>query len=165
MKKRNITLSLISIVLMVLVMGCKPEVLEQQPVTQEPELEVEPTIVELVSEPEPSEQESKTEAGLPTGQPQTQPVKEFTIEADDYGIYPDKVMVNKGDKVIITFIARKDEVYFGGLDFKGEGWENTGKVQAGGSKTVEFTAEKTFEFKTYWPSSGAVKAKGQVIVE
>lgn len=159
MKKRNIVLSLISIVLMVLVMGCKPEVLEQQPVTQEP------TIVDIVSEPEPSEQESKTEAEPTTGQPQTQPVKEFTIEADDYGIYPDKIMVNKGDKVIITFIARKDEVYFGGLDFKGEGWGNTGKVPAGGSKTVEFIAEKTFEFKTYWPSSGAVKAKGQVTVE
>ena len=50
----------------------------------------------------------------------TQAIKGFTIEADDLGLYPETLTVNKCDKVKITFKVRQDKVYYGGLDFKSD---------------------------------------------
>lgn len=91
--------------------------------------------------------------------------KEFTIEADDTGFYPSgMVTVSKGGLVKITFSVRAAGTYFGGLDFRSEVWGDTGTVKPGESKTVEFTAGKTFTFTSYWPASNQKKADGQVIV-
>ncbi|MBI2671169.1 DUF4382 domain-containing protein [Candidatus Woesearchaeota archaeon] len=89
--------------------------------------------------------------------------KELIIELDDYGTYPNKVTVNKGDMVKITFKVRGNNVYYGGLDIKSELFD-TGKIPLGGTKIVEFTAEKTFTFTSYWPSSSVKKADGTVEV-
>ncbi len=90
--------------------------------------------------------------------------KEFTIEADDDGLYPSETInVNKGDKVSIIFKVRKTGVYYGGLDFKSSVF-NTGAVLPGQSTTVEFTAEDTFTFTSYWPKKNVKKADGKVVV-
>lgn len=91
-------------------------------------------------------------------------IKEFTIEADDSGLYPSAIEVNKGDTVKITFEVRSQGTYFGGLDFRSGVWGNTGKVSKGESTTVEFIAEETFQFKSYWPASSKLKATGTVTV-
>lgn len=92
-------------------------------------------------------------------------VKEFAVEGDDNGLYPREIKVEKGDIIKITFVARCKGVYYGGLDFRGGPWGDTGKVKPGESTTVSFTATETFTFKSYWPSSNALKATGKVIVE
>lgn len=89
----------------------------------------------------------------------------FVIEGDDRGLYPDSISVKKGASVTITFQVRSQEVYFGGLDFRSDVWGTTGKIKPGQSGTVEFTADQSFEFKSYWPASNKLKATGQVIVE
>ena len=91
-------------------------------------------------------------------------IKEFTIEADDSGLYPPVIEVNKGDTVKITFKVRSQGTYFGGLDFRSGVWGDTGKVSKGESTTVEFIAEETFQFKSYWPASNKLKAIGTVTV-
>ncbi len=93
------------------------------------------------------------------------PVKEFTIEGDDSGFYPNSITVKKDDLVKIKFVTRTKNVYYGGLDFRGKPWETTGKVKPGENMTVQFTATDTFEFKSYWPLTSALKATGKVIVE
>lgn len=92
-------------------------------------------------------------------------VKEFTVEADDLGLYPDggTLTVNKNDKVKITFKVRNDKVYYGGLDFRSNVF-NTGKVLPGATKTVEFNAENTFTYTSYWPASNREKATGTINV-
>jgi len=101
--------------------------------------------------------------GQNNNQQTTTQVKEFTIEGDDVGLYPDTITVNNGDQVKITFKVRQDKVYYGGLDFRSD-YFNTGKVLPNGIKVVEFTADQTFEFKSYWPSSNRLKATGTVNV-
>lgn len=92
-------------------------------------------------------------------------VEEFTIEADDVGLYPSPIEVTKGNTVKITFVVRAQGTYFGGLDFRSTVWGDTGKVSPGSSKTVEFIAAETFEYKSYWPSSNVLKAIGMVMVK
>ncbi len=90
-------------------------------------------------------------------------VKEFTIEGDDNRNNPDTITVNKGDKVRITFKTLEENVYYGGLDWRSS-YFNTGKIKPGDSKGVEFTADKTFTYTSYWPSSNVRKADGRIIV-
>jgi len=88
----------------------------------------------------------------------------FTIEADDNRLSPSEIRVKKGTKVMLTFNVSDTNVYFGGLDFRSSKF-NTPKIAPGGSTTVEFTADESFEFKSYWPASNRLKAIGKVIVE
>lgn len=95
----------------------------------------------------------------------TTQLRTFTIEADDSGFYPSgKINVNKGDRVKITFVVKTTNTYFGGLDFRSIVWGDTGTVKPGESKTVEFTADNTFTFTSYWPISSVKKSDGQVVV-
>lgn len=91
-------------------------------------------------------------------------VADFTIKADDTTLSPSEIRVAKGAKVKITFEVSETNVYFGGLDFRSSKF-TTPKVAPGGSTTVEFTADESFEFTSYWPASNVRKATGRVIVE
>ncbi len=91
-------------------------------------------------------------------------VKEFTVEADDLVLYPNTLTVNRGDKVKITFKVRTEKIYYNGLDFRSEVFGDTGKVLPGGTKTVEFIAEKSFTYTSYWPASSREKATGKINV-
>lgn len=91
--------------------------------------------------------------------------KEFTLEADDYGFYPsDNLVVNKGDKVKITFRVRSENVYYAGLKISGK-YFDTGDIAVGGMKTVEFTADASDTITSYWPSSGVRKADVKLVVQ
>ena len=93
-------------------------------------------------------------------------LKTFIIEADDAGFYPNgNLTVNKGDTVKITFKVRSTGVYFGGLDFRGAPYFTSPKVLPGGETTVEFTADQSFTYSSYWPASSILKSSGTITVE
>jgi len=92
-------------------------------------------------------------------------VYEFKLEADDSGFYPySTITVPKGSQVKIHFIVRSTGVYYGGLDFRSSKFK-TDTVKPGDTATVEFTADESFTFTSYWPLSGVEKASGKVIVQ
>ena len=88
----------------------------------------------------------------------TQPaIRELNISADDSSYEPAGALsVNSGDTVRITFTVKTEDVNFGGLDFRG-GPVDTGPIDPGQSKTVEFTAESSFDIQSFWPGSGVMK--------
>lgn len=157
-------LIILAIVSLFLLVSCaapkESEEIPVEPVIQEESVEEKeivtinetPEKVEVVEPPKPEVVEKPA-------------VKEFVVEGDDKGLYPDKMVVKKGDQVKITFKARSQGTYHGGLDFRSPAWGDTGKVLAGESTIVEFTAEETVDFKSYWPSTGVLKATGEVVVE
>ena len=91
-------------------------------------------------------------------------VQTFTVDADDSGFSLSEIRVARGAKVKITFNVSETNVYFAGLDFRSSKFD-TGSINPGDSITVEFTADESFEFKSYWPASGVLKAIGKVVVE
>lgn len=113
----------------------------------------------VVPEPLPAEVQKKGEV-IPRIERQ-----ELTIEGDDAGIYPKTITVKKGALIQITFKVRQARTYYGGLDFRSPAWGDTGRIPPGGSKTIEFTAENSFDYTSYWPSSNVKKATGKVVVE
>lgn len=111
------------------------------------------------------EGECRIEEPVPIPTPIIPSVQEITLEADDVGFYPtSEIRVKKGSIVKLTFVVRQDRVYYAGLDFRSSKF-NTSRIDPGGSTTVEFTADESFEFKSYWPSTGVLKATGRVVVE
>ncbi len=97
-----------------------------------------------------------------------QPVREkkFTITADDHMFDPSSISVKKGDKVKLTFSFNDPEIYYGGLDVKSEYFTITyRKSDNEESKMVEFTADDSFTFTSYWPATNAIKATGKVDVQ
>ena len=87
------------------------------------------------------------------------------LEADDNGFYPSsEIRVPKGAKVTLEFKVRTTGVYFGGLDFRSDKFK-TGSIAPGESIKVEFVADESFEFTSWWPASQRLKATGKVIVE
>ena len=150
---KKIYFAIIFLLSILLISSCQPQ---QEQATQ-PTPPIQEEVPEVTQpEPEPIVEEPET-APTPT-------LKEFTVEADDVGLYPDTLTVNKGDKVKITFKVRNEKVYYGGLDFRSDIWGDTGTILPGGVKTVEFTAEETFTYKSYWPASNKLKATGTIIV-
>lgn len=102
---------------------------------------------------------------LPPPPPPPPQVHALTLEADDYGFYPQsQTSVPRGAVVELTFRVRETNVYFGGLDFRSQKF-NTQPVKPGGTVTVAFTADVPFAFSSYWPLSSVLKATGQVTVE
>jgi hypothetical protein len=92
-------------------------------------------------------------------------VYEFKLEADDFGFYPDLILtVPQGSKVKITFIVRTTDVYYGGLQIRSPKFD-TGAIKPGGSASVEFVADESFAFTSYWPLSGVQKATGKVVLK
>ncbi len=87
----------------------------------------------------------------------------FAVEADDKGLYPQTIQVTISSIVNITFKVRTQNVYYGGLDFRSTKF-NTGTVKAGGETTVQFTADESFTYTSYWPVSNVIKATGDIIV-
>ena len=91
--------------------------------------------------------------------------KEFKLEADDSGFYPSPaIQVAKGEKVRIYFMVRTTNVYYAGLDFRSVKFK-TEQIKPGTSTVVEFTADESFEFSSYWPSSSVLKSTGKVVVQ
>ncbi|MBI2579055.1 MAG: hypothetical protein HYW26_05065 [Candidatus Aenigmarchaeota archaeon] len=90
----------------------------------------------------------------------------FTVEGDDFSLTPKKIEVLKGSLVKIMFRVSENNVYYGGLDFRsGNDKFTTGAVLPGNNKTVEFTADESFSYTSYWPASGVKKATGEIVVK
>lgn len=108
--------------------------------------------------PTPNPTPSPTPSPTPTPTPQPPPPapQSFSVSADDYSVNPGTVSVKKGAQVSLTFNVKTTNVYYGGLEFRSS-VVNTGAIAPGGSKTVTFTAQETFEFAAYWPASSVDK--------
>jgi plastocyanin len=89
---------------------------------------------------------------------------ESKVEADDYGFYPSFIEVNKGSTVILTFVVRDKNVYYGGLDFRSDKFK-IDPVKPGQTTTVKFIADQDFVVSSYWPLSNAKKADFKIIVK
>ena len=93
-------------------------------------------------------------------------VMQFDVMIDDNSVEPGTINVTTGDTVRINFHFNDDEIYFGGLDVKSGYWD-TVKYRHGSAnktRTVEFTANKTFIYTGYWPATDRAKASGKVEV-
>lgn len=110
-----------------------------------------------VISPEPSATKSSPDIVEPA-------IQEFKLEADDRGFYPMSILeVKTGATVKIHFFVRSSNVYYGGLDFRSPAFK-TKQIVPGGSVTVEFVADQSFDFSSYWPLSNVLKATGKVVV-
>ena len=90
---------------------------------------------------------------------------EFKIESDDSGFYPiSSISVPKDSKIKIHFIVRNEGVYYGGLRFTSNKF-NTGTVKPGSTATVEFIADESFDFTSWWPLTNDLKATGKIIIQ
>ncbi len=85
----------------------------------------------------------------------TSTVKAFTITGQNYSFSPSTITVNRGDRVKITF-SNASGVHNLILDDFDVG---TKVLQAGGSETIEFIANKTGSFE-YYCSVGNHRAMG-----
>lgn len=104
-------------------------------------------------------------AALEPAPPPAPASAEFKVEADDTGFYPQNVLsVAKGSKVVIHFIVREKNVYYGGLDFRSAKFK-TAAVKPGGTTAVEFVADDQLLITSYWPASGVRKADLKVEIQ
>lgn len=94
----------------------------------------------------------------------TPAVRAVTIASDDSRFSPSEIRVARGTNVAITFNVSTGNVYYGGLEFRSSKFR-TSAIAPGDSTKVEFVADESFEFSSYWPASGVLKATGRVIVE
>lgn len=83
---------------------------------------------------------------------------EFTVEADDYGFYPNTLKAKIGDTVKINFRFRDASIYFAGLDVKGPFEDVKYKLHGEQPVTREFTIKEETKIDSYWPSTGVHKA-------
>jgi uncharacterized protein YxeA len=81
-----------------------------------------------------------------------------TITANDGSASPDTITASKGQTVNIKFAVSSNGTYHGGLDFKStDPAIDSGSIAEGASKTVSFTATKSFKFTPYWYESDVQK--------
>lgn len=115
--------------------------------------------------PQPQPSPTPTPTPTPTPSPTPPPVENYSVTADDFSVSPGVVSVKAGSKVNLTFNVKSQNVYYGGLEFRSS-VISTGPIAPGGSKTVTFTADKSFTFAPYWPASNVDKGyRFQVNVE
>lgn len=137
------------------------------------EIKYEGECEKLTSE-ESEEKEAETESIQPTKAaptiiaPSIAPAApegvEYKLEADDSGFYPSSLIeVKKGSKVKLNFVVRTSNVYYGGLRFDSDKFK-TETVKPGESVAVEFVADESFAFYSYWPLTNVLKATGKVSV-
>lgn len=112
----------------------------------------------------PTRVESAPSAPAVLVAPATSAFYEFKIEADDNGFSMPLVNVPKGSKVKLHFIVKTTNVYYGGLRFTSPKFK-TGSVKSGESATVEFIADESFSFQSWWPLQDVLKSTGKVNVQ
>ena len=102
---------------------------------------------------------------IPKAELQENGLKEFTVEADDKGFYPNTLKAKINDSVKINFKFRDDSIYFAGLDVRGPFPTIQYKLHGQQPVTAEFTMKGETKIDSYWPSSGVHKATLIVEVE
>ena len=94
---------------------------------------------------------------------ETSTVQEFMVNGDNFTFSPSSMIVKKGDTVQITFTNTE-----GFHDLKIDEYDvATAKLNAGGTETIEFVADKagTFEYYCSVGSHRAMGMKGTLTVE
>lgn len=92
-------------------------------------------------------------------------LREYTIEADDRGFYPSRIMSKVGDNVSISFNFRDHLIYYAGLDVYGPFPDV--KYKRGDEQPINrnfIMLEETI-IRSFWPSTGVKKAELIVEVE
>jgi hypothetical protein len=80
----------------------------------------------------------------------------FIVDASDETASPLQLSVPRGAEVTITFRVDTENVYYGGLEFRSP-YGDTGSIPPGGEMEFTFTAEESFFFVPFWPSSDIQK--------
>lgn len=81
-----------------------------------------------------------------------------TITANDDSASPETITAKKGDTVKVTFVVSSQGTYHGGLEFKStDPPVDSGSIAEGNTKTISFTATKSFKFTPYWYESSIQK--------
>lgn len=88
--------------------------------------------------------------------------KTFYVEFDDNGAYPGSGTAAKGSTVTVTFKVRPTNVFYNGLVVKSNS-NDLGKITAGQSKTITFTAVEDETFVAQW-ITGTTKARWTLVV-
>ena len=93
---------------------------------------------------------------------------QYVVQADDSGFYVNgspiySISVAQGTPVSIDLSVLTQNVYHGGLQFRGGGYD-TGPVAPGSSATVSFNASNSFTLTSYWPNTNTAKKTLQVLV-
>lgn len=103
-------------------------------------------------------------APKPTPKPTTSTgvKKTFYVEFDDSGAYPGSGTAAKGSTVTVTFKVRPTNVFYNGLVVASNA-HDLGKISAGQSKTITFTAIEDETFAAQW-ITGTTKARWTLIV-
>lgn len=120
-------------------------------------------------EPEILSQDEEQENDNPIEQPQLPEPAEFYFLSDDSGFYLEngteitEINVAKGQNVKITFFIKKQGTYYGGMTIRGSEFDS-GKLEKEETYEIEFTAEESFEIKSYWPQTNKLKATLDVTV-
>lgn len=97
-------------------------------------------------------------------------VTEFHLAADEQGYYLGGEEITtlempEGESVRIVFSFNDENIYFGGLDIKSDHFSTVSyKKGSGETKTVEFTADKDFTIRSYWPATSRLKATLDIVV-
>ena len=106
------------------------------------------------TQPTDSSQDEKSEASESnSGSPLN-----VTVTANDNTASPDTINAAKGQTVNLTFKITNEGTYYGGMQFKSTDPSlDTGTIPGGGTKTITFTADKSFKFTPYWPQSSVQK--------
>jgi hypothetical protein len=100
---------------------------------------------------------SATVTAAPAPAPASAPAaKHFAVNGNDASADLTTLTVKKGTPVSITFGADAGTTYHGGLDFRSSVL-STGTITPGSTKTVSFTADSSFSFTPYWPSTNIAK--------
>jgi len=92
------------------------------------------------------------------------PVKDINIEAYDWGFNQDKVVINKGDHVVLH-ITSKEGTH--GVMIPGLGL-STGEFSPGEERVIEFDAEETGSLDYFCNvpcGSGHREMRGQLVIE
>ncbi|TAK05114.1 hypothetical protein EPO33_03985 [Patescibacteria group bacterium] len=122
--------------------------------------------VVATSTPETTNTNVNTPAPKPTNAPKpttsTGVKKTFYVELDDNGAYPASGTAAKGSTVTVTFKVRPTNVFYNGLVVTSNA-NNLGKIDAGQSKTITFTAVEDETFVAQW-ITGTTKARWTLVV-
>lgn len=107
--------------------------------------------------PEPAPAQTTAPKFAPQSAPSQAPLTQsFTVNGNDSGADLTTITVTAGVPVTIIFGADGDGTYHGGLDFRSS-VVNTGTIAPGSTKSVSFTATKSFAFTPYWPATNIAK--------
>lgn len=78
-------------------------------------------------------------------------------------ITPENIVVNKGEIIVINFKAMEDS-HSNGARIVSPMWKDSPVLKPGESFSVQFVADKTFDYRMFWLAGNLLKTTGTVTV-